>query len=260
MRDNKEAIYLFHEGTNYEAYKFMGVHRTENGYISRVWAPNADSVTLVGDFNDWGYRDIEKYKMNKISEKGIWELEFNCDYTPCYYKFKIKNGDNTFLKSDPYAFYSETDGKSASIIWCNNNFEWTDENWIRYTEKIPLSANSKSLPIPMNIYELHLPSFCKESDGRYKNYRELADILVTYVKKMGFTHIELMPIAEHPYGGSWGYQITSYYAPTSRLGDPDDFKYFINKMHSCGVGVILDWVPAHFPKDEYGLAYFDGGK
>jgi len=258
MQENETAIYLFHEGCNFNAYKYLGAHKTEDGYVFRVWAPNADEVELVCDINGWGE---SKLTLNKISEGGIWEVKLSHTNTDSFfYKFKIRNKDKTMLKSDPYAFFSETEGKSASIFWNPSEFDWTDKEWIKYTEKLPLTSSADSLPIPMNIYEIHLGSFYKDESGRALNYREYADIIAPYVKRMGYTHIELMPISEHPYGGSWGYQITGYYSPTSRYGTPDDFKYFINKMHSCGIGVILDWVPAHFPKDESGLADFDGGK
>jgi len=261
MKDNEQPIYLFHEGTNFQSHKFMGAHKLdEYTYIFRVWAPNADEVFVVGDFNSWGNSPRECDKMHKISEKGIWEsvcqIHVNGNY---FYKFKIKNGNREFFKSDPFAFYSETEGKSASIFWKSNNFEWTDNSWISYTKSYPLNPTESSLPIPLNIYEIHLGSFLKRENG-FLNYKEYADILAPYVKKMGYTHIELMPICEHPYGGSWGYQITGYFAPTSRFGTPDDFKYFVNRLHECGIGVILDWVPAHFPKDEAGLADFDGEK
>ena len=256
MQDS-QALYLFHEGTNFQAHKFLGVHQSNDEYVFRVWAPHADSVEVVGDFNSWS----DGWYMHKISNQGVWEIKVRIDCPDgFYYKYKITNGNIALLKSDPYAFYSETEGKSASRFWEFKDFEWSDDRWIKYTESIPLRSDSASLPIPMNVYEIHLGSFCKKENGEYLNYREYADVIANYVKRMGYTHIELMPIAEHPYGGSWGYQITSYFAPTSRFGTPDDFKYFVNKLHSCGIGIILDWVPAHFPKDEFGLVDFDGDK
>lgn len=258
MQENESAIYLFHEGCNFNSYTYLGSHKEGDEYYFRVWAPHADAVEVVADINRWGE---EKAPMTKISEEGIWEVKIKSTcQTNFYYKFKIKNKDKTFLKSDPYAFYSETEGKSASIFWNREDFEWTDESWIEYTKRIPLTCDNRSLPIPINIYEIHLGSFSKKDNAESYNYREYADMIAPYVKRMGYTHVELMPIAEHPYGGSWGYQITGYFAPTSRYGNPNDFKYFVNKMHSCGIGVILDWVPAHFPKDESGLADFDGDK
>ncbi len=256
MQDS-QALYLFHEGTNFQAHKFLGSHRYNNKYVFRVWAPHADSVEIVGDFNLWS----DGCFMTRISEKGVWEASIVIEgFDTFFYKYKITNNGKVVLKADPYAFYSETDGKSASRFWDFNEYEWSDDEWIKYTESIPISSDNTSLPIPMNVYEIHLGSFCRKENGKYLNYREYADVIANYVKRMGYTHIELMPIAEHPYGGSWGYQITSYFAPTSRFGDPNDFKYFVNKLHSCGVGIILDWVPAHFPKDEFGLADFDGDK
>ncbi len=262
MEDNNQAAYYFHEGTNFSSEKYLGAHKTgENTYVFRTWAPRAETVELVGDFNSWGNSDANNYFFQKITEKGLWELEtklFTCENF--FYKFKITNKGNSHLKSDPYAFYSETEGKTASIFWEFGEFNWGDGEWIKEREKLTLSASSSSLPIPLNIYEVHLGSFYKKENGQFLSYREYADVLARYVKKMGFTHVELMPIAEHPYGGSWGYQISAYFAPTSRYGTPDDFKYFINKMHECGIGVILDWVPGHFPKDEAGLYEFDGEK
>ncbi len=262
MTDTKLDSYLFHQGTNFQSYKLFGAHKTENGkYRFVTWAPNADGVEVVGDFNSWGRENTNTYRMKKISDKGIWEIfcEINCG-EEFFYKFKIFNDGKTFLKSDPYAFFSETEGKTASIFYELKNYLWEDSEWIKYTENHIPASHSSSLPIPMNIYEVHLGSVLKSEKGECLNYREYADNLAPYLKKMGYTHIELLPIFEHPFGGSWGYQVTGYYAPTSRYGKPEDFKYFINKMHICGIGVILDWVPAHFPKDESGLADFDGGK
>ncbi len=262
MKENDQALYFFHEGTNYSSHKYLGAHKiSENTFVFRTWAPNADAIELVGDFNSWGYDTSEKYQFKKISSQGIWELTvdiyFNCDF---FYKFKIKNKEKVILKGDPFAFYAETEGKTASIFRQGEKFNWSDNNWLEERKNTRLDATPCSLSIPMNIYEVHLGSFCKDENGNYLNYKEYADILAPYVKKMGFTHIEILPIAEHPYGASWGYQITGYFAPTSRYGTPEDFKYFINKMHACGIGVILDWVPAHFPKDEAGLSDYDGEK
>ena len=261
MKDLNRDVYLFHEGTNFNSHKLMGAHKLyEHTYIFRVWAPNAEEVYVVGDFNSWGTCARECDKMKKISLKGIWEAVCQVDIGENFlYKFKIKNGNNELFKSDPYALYSETEGKSASIFWQSRNFDWKDNQWIEQTLNYRINATTTSLSIPLNIYEIHLGSFFKK-DNAFLNYREYADEISSYVKKMGYTHIELMPICEHPYGGSWGYQITGYFAPTSRFGSPDDFKYFVNKLHECGIGVILDWVPAHFPKDESGLADFDGAK
>lgn len=265
---NDLAPYYFHQGTNYEAYKYLGCHLEENDgrltYIFRTWAPNAARVSVIADFNSWNSWD-----MQRVTEGGIWELKYESDrdLDGTFYKFEItgRNGV-TWQKSDPYAFYSETLTKTASIIKCRSDFKWNDSPWFKHRKKIftPTEKNSYFYSAPMNIYEMHLGSWktrdgaCTADGEHYLTYREIADELAPYVKKMGYTHVELMPIMEHPFDGSWGYQVCSYYAPTSRFGSPDDFRYFVNKLHTCGIGVILDWVPAHFPKDRHGLFEFDG--
>lgn len=271
--ENDLAPYYFHQGTNFFSYEYMGVHKTEcengNVYTFRVWAPNAVRVAVTGDFNSWCAEPA-----TRITEAGIWEYVLRVPYSieGNYYKFEVTGKDGkTWLKSDPYAFYSQTLENTASIIRCEDSFEWNDSEWLAYRKGVlnpPYRANSKKnkyfFRAPMNIYEMHLASWrtrdgaCNSDGKHYLNYREIADELVPYVKKMGYTHVELLPVAEHPFDGSWGYQVCSYYAPTSRFGTPDDFKYFINKLHENGVGVILDWVPAHFPKDRHGLFEFDG--
>ncbi len=271
MINNDAAAYYFHQGTNFYSYDYLGCHEISlNGcyeYTFRVWAPNADSVRLVSDFTSW---DIGK-EMTKISDGGIWEAKI-ISYDRLigrFYKYKIWNKENCFYKADPFAFYSQTHMNTASIVANIDGFNWSDDNWMKY-RKSQFSKNSGTdgekyyNSSPVNIYEIHLGSW-KTRDGKsnidgnhYLNYREIADELAPYVKRMGYTHVELMPIMEHPYDGSWGYQVCSYYAPTSRFGTPKDFMYFMNKMHECGIGVILDWVPAHFPKDAHGLYEFDG--
>lgn len=271
MINNDAAAYYFHQGTNFYSYDYLGCHEISlnNGYeyIFRVWAPNADSVRLVSDFTSWNIGD----EMSKISDGGIWEIKiFSHDrLLGKFYKYKIWNKGNCFYKADPFAFHSQTHMNTASIVANIDGFNWTDDKWMIY-RKSQFSKNSGTEKekyynsAPVNIYEIHLGSWKtrygkSNADGNhYLNYREIADELAPYVKKMGYTHIELMPIMEHPYDGSWGYQICGYYAPTSRFGTPEDFMYFINKMHECGIGVILDWVPAHFPKDAHGLYEFDG--
>ncbi|MCQ2399607.1 MAG: alpha-amylase family glycosyl hydrolase, partial [Clostridia bacterium] len=235
--------YLFHQGTNYEAQKYMGVHRedTDEGYryTFRVWAPKAKEVYLVSDFTSWN----NGIPMNRITDGGIWKVSYD---TPKKiegkkYKFKIVSSSGEHLKSDPYAFSSETLGKTASVVHTESNFNWKDSVWL---EKRKAIFDGKPFyKAPMNIYEMHLGSW-RTKDGKsnvdgksYLNYREIADELVPYLKKMGYTHAELLPIMEYPYDGSWGYQICSYYAPTSRFGSPEDFKYFVNKLHSNGIGV-----------------------
>ena len=262
------AAYYFHQGTNYYAYDYLGCHKKvlkdQFEYVFRVWAPNADSVRLVSDFTNWD----DGAMLNKITDSGIWEIKIfsseSLDFK--FYKYKIWNKGNAYYKADPYAFYSQTHLNTASIVIDIEGFKWNDDNWLKYRKQSfqPRSKEQHYCAFPLNIYEVHLGSW-KTKDGEsnvdgnhYLSYREIADELAPYVKKMGYTHVELMPVAEHPYDGSWGYQVTGYYAPTSRYGTPSDFMYFVNKMHKCGIGVILDWVPAHFPKDAHGLYEFDG--
>ncbi|MGM9681455.1 MAG: 1,4-alpha-glucan branching protein GlgB [Eubacteriales bacterium] len=252
------AAYLFHQGTNYRAYQYMGVHRCEGGYVFRVWAPGARSIRLVGDFNGW-----EGQTMIRSSQMGIWEAVVESDNLEGQkYKYAITSGAGEHYKADPYAAYSETLKKTASIVWTDESFKWSDGVWRNKRKRIAQSPDFYAAP--MHIYEVHLASW-RTRDGKttaegenYLNYREIADLLVPYVKKMGYTHVELLPIGEYPYDGSWGYQVCSYFAPTSRYGNPNDFKYFVNTLHKNGIGVLLDWVPAHFPKDEHGLREFDG--
>lgn len=265
------AAYYFHQGTNFNAYDYLGCHEIKEGtdylYTFRVWAPNADSVRLVSDFTSWDIGEA----MNRITDVGIWELIITSKkrLTGKFYKFKIWNKGNAYYKADPYAFYSQTHLNTASIVTNIDSFEWSDANWLNY-RKTFFNKNSGTyaekyyFSAPLNVYEMHLGSW-KTKEGKstvggenYLNYREIADDLAPYLKKMGYTHVELMPVMEHPFDGSWGYQVTGYYAPTSRFGEPCDFMYFVNKMHECGIGVILDWVPAHFPKDAHGLYEFDG--
>ena len=263
IRSGELAPYFFCQGTNFRSYEWLGCHfeKTDDGfeYTFRVWAPKAEKVFVAGDFNSWD----ESLPMEKDAESGVWTatlisakaLEGN------RYKYKVVSKTRTAMKADPYATYSETLAKTASIIH-TVKAKWSDSKW--------LSARGKAFEgkhfysAPMNIYEMHLGSW-KTRDGKsnvdgehYLNYREIADELVPYALDMGYTHIELMPITEHPFDGSWGYQVGGYYAPTSRFGTPEDFIYFVNKLHKAGIGVILDWVPAHFPKDEHGLFEFDG--
>ena len=256
---NDLSSYYFHQGTNYNAYDYLGCHLKKNGksyeYTFRVWAPNATCVALISDFTGWN----TPVPMRRITENGVWELVYSSSVSleKKAYKFRITSKSGTVNKGDPYAVFSRGADDGASLIF-NSKFRWTDSAWIRHRKKTIVRDGERRLATPINIYELHLGSFLRSDDGTPMPYREIADILAPYVKAMGFTHVELMPIMEHPYDGSWGYQVCGFYAPTSRYGDPDDFRYFINTMHSIGVGVILDWVPAHFPKDEWGLYEFDG--
>ena len=272
--NNRETEqYLFHQGTNYNAYEYMGCHisKTDNRYRYnfRVWAPRADSVYVIGIFSDWD-NGIE---MMRITDNGIWETEFESDIDLCgsFYKYKISSDTGIFFKADPYAFSSQTLSETASIITDLNKYEWADNNWMTHRKKLSenlTTAKKENVghfyPYPMNIYEVHLGSWKTRNGGstqdrkNYLSYSEIADELIPYVKEMGYTHLELMPIAEHPYDGSWGYQICGFFSPTSRYGTPQDFMNFVDRCHQAGIGIILDWVPAHFPKDSHGLYEFDG--
>ena len=259
--DLSSHIYYFHQGTDYRAYEFLGAHKTKDGYVFRTWAPRADEIYVVGDWNGWERTD----PMKRISEGGVWEALIKADHDiSCEnYKYLVVGGDRETYKADPYAVYDETLIHTASKVYELPAYEWHDGEWM--TERGHTAwRDGKFYPSPMNVYELHLGSW-RTRDGRsnvdgdaYLTYREIADQLVEYMCEMGYTHVELLPVAEHPYDGSWGYQICGYYAPTSRYGRPEDFMYFVDKLHSSGIGVIMDWVPAHFPKDSHGLYEFDG--
>ena len=249
--------YLFGKGTHYEIYEKLGAHITEadgrKGVYFAVWAPNAAGICVVGDFNNWCG---DNYEMRRHDDSGIFELFTENAHEGSLYKYLIYTKDGRMLyKADPYATYSQRRPDNASIVYDINRYQWNDGQWLAEEEKV---APTKK---PMAIYEVHLGSWKKKDDGTpegFLNYRESAVQLVDYMKYMGYTHIELMGIAEHPFDGSWGYQVTGYFAPTSRYGTPEDFMYFVDYLHQNGIGVILDWVPAHFPKDEHGLANFDG--
>ncbi len=250
-------LHLFHHGTNFKTYQTMGAHAVtknrKHGYIFRVWAPHAKSVSVVGDFNSW---DKNANVMNKLIDNETFELFIPGLKQYDTYKYCIETEDGRSLfKADPYAFHSETpgiDSSNASKLYDLSGFEWTDRE---YLDKL----NHKNIyASPLNIYEVNLLSWKVHENGTHYTYRELAKELVAYVKEMGYTHVEFMPVMEYPFDGSWGYQVTGYYAITSRLGTPHDFMYLIDAFHKAGIGVILDWVPAHFPKDEFGLCEFDG--
>ncbi len=244
LTDDRRERFL--SGESDDAYTFMGAHLNGDGCRFRVWAPNARSVRLVGDFNFWNTEEIFMSR----DDKGIWTADAparNGDR----YKYFIERCDGSFVyKTDPYAFRCAPLPDTSGVVWDGVPFEWTDGDW-RRSKKDPLDC-------PMNIYELHLGSWKRHEDGTYYSYAETAAELIPYVRDMGYTHIELMPVTEYPYDGSWGYQVTGYYAPTHRFGPPEDLKKLINDCHAAGIGVIMDWVPAHFPKDEYGLCEFDG--
>lgn len=249
-------IYLHGEGTHYRTYLYMGAHLLTidgvSGVHFAVWAPNAKRVSVIGEFNRW---DGRVHPMNRRGESGLWELFLPGLGVGDLYKYEIL-GQNDYLteKSDPYAFASEVRPRTASEIWDNQSYTWGDQGWM---SKRPHRLWHHE---PISVYEVHLGSWrhVPEENDRWLTYRELAEQLLPYVKEMGFTHIELLPITEHPFDGSWGYQTLGYFSATSRFGTPDDLKYFIDAAHQNGIGVILDWVPAHFPRDGHGLAYFDG--
>ncbi|HII4463541.1 TPA: 1,4-alpha-glucan branching protein GlgB [Clostridium perfringens] len=246
---------LFLEGKEHSAYKFMGAHFiTENrkrGVRFTTWAPRASKIYVIGDFNNWELK--EEYSMKKINERGIWSLFLPKLEEGIKYKFAVVNecGNNTVYKADPYAFKSELRPNTASVLTKIKSFRWGDKRWLNKREKEGLDNK------PMNIYELHLGSW-KRKDGEFMTYEEISEVLVEYIKEMGYTHVEFMPINEHPLDASWGYQGVGYYSVTSRYGDLNGLKTLINKLHKNNIGVLLDWVPSHFCKDEHGLFMFDG--
>jgi 1,4-alpha-glucan branching enzyme len=248
-------IHLFNEGNHRHGYRFMGAHQQEIDGVAgtrfSVWAPGAERVSVVGDFNRW---DGRRHPMRVHGGSGVWEL-FIPDLEPGHlYKFEIRNRDTgqVVLKADPYARQYELRPRNASVILADSSYQWGDRDWMEERRKADWQHS------PMSVYEVHLGSWQRDIEGEFLDYRELAHRLVPYVQKLGFTHIELLPVTEHPYDLSWGYQATGYFAPTRRFGQPDDFRYFVDFCHRHGVGVLLDWVPAHFPKDAHGLARFDG--
>ncbi len=253
----KEAdypVFLFKQGNNHEAYRYFGAHLCEqdgkHGVVFRVWAPHAKAVSVVGDFNSWV---PSSHPMQKVDEGGIWEIFIPGIEEYEVYKYCVTSpSDELLFKADPYAFHTETRPSNGSKVYELSGYTWNDSAWEAEQQKKDVING------PMSIYELQVGSWkMKEGDIPY-NYSELADQLIPYIKDMGYTHVELLPITEYPFDGSWGYQVTGYFAPTSRYGTPKDFMNFVDKMHQAGIGVILDWVPAHFPKDAYGLYMFDG--
>lgn len=246
----EKGIYYFHQGTNYYAYELLGAHYTKDETVFRVWAPNAKQVSVIGDFNDW---NIFKNSMKKISNEGIWEITISDVKEYACYQYAILTKDNVWInKADPYAFHAELRPNRASRVYDLNNYEFSDEEWVK--NRAEKQANHQ----PINIYELHLGSWKRYADGNVFNYRKIGEEVSKYAKKMGYTHIEVMPLSEYPYDPSWGYQVTGFYAITSRYGTPADFMDFVNTCHKNGIGVIVDWVPGHFGKDAHGLIDFDG--
>ena len=248
-------LYLFHQGTNYHAQEMLGAHFVERdgkkGVRFTVWAPNAKAVSVVGEFNDW---NVFIHPMNRMDDGEIWEVFVEGLGEGEIYKYAIEPqwGGPRIMKADPYGFYAEKKPQTASRTYDMNHYEWKDQAWQkRKTEE-------SSYERPMLTYEVHAGSWRRTLEGDYLSYRELADQLISYVKDMNYTHIEFMPLCEHPYDGSWGYQATGYFAVTSRYGTPDDFRYLVDTAHQNGIGIIMDWVPGHFCKDEQGLRHFDG--
>ncbi|MCW5962917.1 MAG: 1,4-alpha-glucan branching protein GlgB [Bryobacterales bacterium] len=247
-------IHLHGEGTDSETYSKMGAHLREMDGVAGasfvVWAPNAEIVSVVGEFNDW---DTRRHPM-RLRDGGLWEVFLPGVVQGTAYKYFVRSRVQGYrqLKADPYGFYMEVPPKSASIVWDVDQYQWNDTAWMEER------AQKNYLKEPISVYEVHLESWLRSPEGYWLSYRDLCKTLIPYVKEMGFTHIELLPVAEHPFSGSWGYQVVGYYAPTSRFGNPDDFMHFVDQCHQNGVGVYVDWVPGHFPKDSHGLAYFDG--
>jgi len=247
-------LYLFNKGDERKIYEKLGAQlRVIDGVAGTsfaVWAPNAQRVSVVGDFNNW---DGRRHTMRLLAASGVWEIFIPGVGQGAHYKFEIRDVHGLIkLHTDPFGFFYEVAPKQAAIVWDSKKFKWTDDAWLKQRrERDPLRA-------PMSIYEVHVGSWQKKSVAESWSYRELAQPLVDYVKQLGFTHVEFLPVAEHAYYPSWGYQVTGFYAPTSRFGMPDDFQFLINELHAAGIGVIVDWVPAHFPRDDWALAKFDG--
>ncbi|TVR22793.1 MAG: 1,4-alpha-glucan branching protein GlgB [Anaerolineaceae bacterium] len=248
-------LYLWNEGRLLDSYRKFGAQLRDVGGVRgvnfAVWAPNAQKVAVIGDFNGW---DARVHPMHRHGDSGVWELFIPGLAAGAKYKFEIRSQYNRYQaeKFDPFAFGSELRPSTASVVEDLTTYEWQDAGWMK------TRGQGDPLQKPMAIYEVHLGSWRRDADNAWLTYRQLADELVDYVKEMGYTHVELLPVAEHPFDGSWGYQVTGYYAPTRRFGSPDDFKYFVDTCHQNGIGVILDWVPAHFPKDGFSLSFFDG--
>ena len=246
-------LYLHAEGTNNESYKMLGAHPTTSegvdGVRFAVWAPTAAVVSVIGEFNRW---DRTWHPM-RLREAGVWEIFIPGLTEGANYKYSVLSRfGHEQQKSDPYGFFAEVPPKTASIVWKLSNYQWGDAEWMT------ARADRHWLREPVSIYEAHLESWMRDPNNQLLSYRDTAKLLLEYVKRMGYTHIELMPIMEYPYSGSWGYQVTGFYAPTSRFGNPDDFRYVVDQFHQAGIGVILDWVPGHFPRDAHALYRFDG--
>lgn len=242
--------YLFNSGENYKSYEFLGCRKTDNGYRFAVWAPNAKAVKVACDKNEWSGVGME---LERFGNTGVWAGEFRNVKDGDLYKYAITAPDDTvYLRADPYARVCELRPGTASVVYGGDKFSWTDKKWINDR------AKADAIHSPMNIYECHAGSWKTHPDGSFYTYDELARELIPYLVEMGYTHVEFMPLTEYPFDGSWGYQVTGYFAATSRYGTPDQLKNLINECHKAGISVIMDWVPAHFPRDEHGLRMFDG--
>ncbi len=246
-----DDIYLFAEGTHERAWQWLGAHPVEGGTVFRVWAPNASGVAVVGDFNDW---DASRDALSCLGDSGIWECTVAAAEPGAHYKFAIwdRAGELLPLKADPFARQMQRPGETASVICPEGGYSWGDADWLARREQ----HNNREAPI--SVYEVHLGSWRRRGGNGYYSYRDLADELVEYAVDMGFTHLQLMPMSEYPFDGSWGYQPVGMFAPTSRFGTPADFRYFVDRCHQAGLAVLQDWVPAHFPTDPHGLGQFDG--
>jgi 1,4-alpha-glucan branching enzyme len=247
-------LYLFGKGDERRIYDKLGSHlRTIDGVAGAsfaVWAPNAQGISVVGDFNNW---DGRFHQMRSLGQSGVWEIFIPGVNEGALYKYEVRTRQGHIkIKTDPFGVFFETPPKNAAIVWNTQKFSWTDDNWLAKRRK------QDPLRSPLSIYEVHIGSWRKKSAGESFGYRELAELLIAYVKQMGFTHVEFLPVAEHAFYPSWGYQVTGFYAPTSRYGPPEDFQFLVNALHEAGIGVIIDWVPAHFPRDDWALARFDG--
>ena len=246
----EKGIYFFHQGTNYRAYELLGCHYKNGKAVFRVFAPNAKLVSVVGEFNNW---DSTTHVMNRISENGLYEIEIeDINEYACYQYAILTQKDKLLYKSDPYGYHCELRPNKASKVYDLEGYKFNDEEWIKSRKE------NQAIDKPINIYEVHLGSWRRYHDGTVFSYKKIAEELSKYVKEMGYTHIEIMPLSEYPYDPSWGYQVTGYYAITSRYGTPKDFMEFVDIMHQNGIGVIMDWVPGHFTKDAHGLIEFDG--
>ncbi len=248
--DDSMAVYLFHQGSNYKCYEYFGCHKAEGGHVFRTWAPNARAVYITGEFCGW---DPRRWPMEKISDGGIWEVTIPGLNQYDLYKIVVESPDGELLyHADPYASHNETRPGTASKVYDLPDYQWGDAGWMEERRKADIVNR------PMNIYEMHAGSWKKGENGETLDYERLADELIPYIQEMGYTHIELMPLSEYPFDGSWGYQVTGYFAPTSRYGTPEMMMRFIDRCHQAGIGVLMDWVPAHFPRDAHGLRRFDG--